>query len=448
MTAATQQDELTQVGPGSVMGNLMRQYWIPAAKTDEISSDGPPMRLMLLGEKLVAFRDSSGRVGIMDHRCPHRCASLFLGRNEEDGLRCIYHGWKFDVDGNCVDMPSVPPEQDFKEKVRARAYPVLERHGVIWVYMGSREQPPPLPRIEAAMLPHDQLDVTFIQRDCNFLQALEGDIDTSHVGFLHFGSLDPDNIPDGHPLQHTTTRAPAYHVRDTPWGTAYSSYRKADNGADPVDRAERIYWRCSNFMFPFWTQTPQGEFSTNINARAWVPIDDRHTMFVYFRWTKRPGYNVPLKDGKLLPGSEAPLKFRPRTTNWLGRYRIEPNRDNDWMIDREAQHANVIYSGIQNIHIQDQAITESMGNITDHSWEHLGPGDRMVARTRRRLLQAARALLADGTSPPGVDDPEVFWKARSGYFLTASDIDWINAYDDQVGRAVRAVQSDDLPANR
>ncbi|MDB5828560.1 MAG: putative rieske (2Fe-2S) domain protein, partial [Variovorax sp.] len=132
MKAETDSQELTRVGPGTVMGDFMRQYWIPAAKSNELAADGTPMRLMLLGEKLIAFRDSSGRVGVMDHQCPHRCASLVLGRNEQDGIRCIYHGWKFDVDGNCVDMPSVPPAQDFKEKVKAKAYKALDRNGLVW----------------------------------------------------------------------------------------------------------------------------------------------------------------------------------------------------------------------------------------------------------------------------------------------------------------------------
>jgi phthalate 4,5-dioxygenase len=136
MTTATDSVELTRVGPGTVMGQLMREYWIPALMSSELAPDGAPLRLMLLGEKLIAFRDSTGRVGVMDHRCPHRCASLFLGRNEEGGIRCIYHGWKFDVSGKCLDMPNVLPCQDFKHKVTAKAYRTVQRalawFGSIW----------------------------------------------------------------------------------------------------------------------------------------------------------------------------------------------------------------------------------------------------------------------------------------------------------------------------
>ncbi len=424
--------DLTRVGPGSVMGELMRQYWIPALMSTELEADAAPRRIKLLGEKLIALRDSSGRVGVMDHRCPHRNASLFLGRNEHDGLRCIYHGWKFDVTGACVDIPSVPAEQDLKSRVRARAYRVEERNGLIWVYMGTRETPPELPLLESAMAPGSQLEISMIQRDCNFMQSLEGDIDTSHFGFLHVGHLDPDNVPAGHPLDNTVNeRAPHYHVRETEWGTSYGAYRAGPDN--------QTYWRIANFLFPFWTQNPQGEFARNVHARAWVPLDDEHTMMVYLRWkTDLPNLRqFPLKDGSFLGGALKKTEYLPATTDWLGRWRPTGNEANDWGIDREAQASNQIYSGIDNIHMQDQAVTESMGPITDHSLEHLGPSDQMIARSRRRLLFAARALRDDGTVPPGVDNPEVYFAARSGYFLSASTAAWDEIYAIQLKAAVR-----------
>ena len=175
---------------------------------------------MILGEKLIAFRDSAGRVGVMDHRCPHRCASLFLGRNEEGGLRCLYHGWKYDVTGQCVDMPSVPAEQDFKHKVRAKAYRTTERAGVIWVYMGERAEAPPLPALQILDAPDDEINVGFVMRECNYLQALEGEIDTAHFGYLHAGHVEAHQLTEEEPLYHTVTnRAPQFHLADTPWGT-------------------------------------------------------------------------------------------------------------------------------------------------------------------------------------------------------------------------------------
>jgi phthalate 4,5-dioxygenase len=431
-------EELTRVGPGTVMGEFMRQYWIPAAKSSELEKDGTPMRLMLLGEKLVAFRDSDGKVGVMDHMCPHRNASLVLGRNEEGGLRCIYHGWKFDVKGACVDMPSVPPSQCFKDKVKALAYPAVDRNGIVWVYMGKREVPPPLPMIEATLLPDDEVQISFMMRSCNWMQALEGDIDTSHFGFLHVGHLDPDDVPEGHPLQHTAgERAPEYHVRDTPWGTNYGAYRSV--------RPQTTYWRFANYMFPFWTQTPQGEFHHNIQARAWVPLDDEHTMMIFWRRTGVRSTNEPLKNGQPLGGARPQPEFLPRTTDWLGRYRVKASEANDWTMDREAQRTNRIYSGIDHIGLQDQAVTESMGPITDHSREHLGPGDLMIARTRRRALQAARAF-ASGKPAPGADAPEVLMGARSGYFEAQDSIEWQQAYADQMSAALRVLAAKTEPA--
>src|SRR5438067_9741016 len=145
-------EDLVRVGPGTVMGKMMREYWLPAAKSSELSRDGAPMRLMLLGEKLIAFRDSSGRVGVIDHRCPHRCASLFLGRNEENGIRCVYHGWKYDTDGNCVDTPNLAGDPNFKNRIKAKAYRVAERNGHLWDYMDPRREAPPLPGFEAELL--------------------------------------------------------------------------------------------------------------------------------------------------------------------------------------------------------------------------------------------------------------------------------------------------------
>lgn len=434
MTTARESEELTRVGPGTVMGDFMRQYWIPAVKSTELEPDGDPIRLALMGEKLIAFRDSAGRVGIMDHRCPHRCASLFLGRNEMGGIRCVYHGWKFDVDGNCTDMPNVPPEQDFKEKVHAKAYPTVEQNGLIWVYMGPRADAPPLPALETMLLPEEDVEITFIARKCNWLQALEGDIDTSHFGFLHAGHIEPEDVPEGHPYARTVNdRAPRFVVEDMPWGTSYGAYRENKPG--------ETYWRIANFIFPFWTQQPQGRFSHHVHARAWVPMDDEHTMFVYVSWTAGAASNTkprpPLNNGKHSDLRTA-HDYIPDSTDWHGRWRLAADETNDWHIDREAQRDGRYYSGINNIHLQDQAVTESMGPITDHVFERLAPSDRMITQTRRRCLMAARAFRDTGAPPPGVDDPELIYRARSGFFVAPEEIDFKKAFDQQLAAAVRA----------
>jgi phthalate 4,5-dioxygenase oxygenase subunit len=428
MTNAIESEQLTRVGPGTIMGDLLRQYWLPAAKSSEVVTGGDPVRLMLLGEKLIAFRDATGRVGVMDHRCPHRCASLFYGRNEAGGIRCVYHGWQFDADGNCIDMPNLTPEQDFRQKVHAKAYKVAERAGVIWVHMGARAEAPPMPQIEATLLPDDDVTIMFVQRECNWLQALEGDIDTSHFGFLHVGSVKPEHVQDDNLLKYQlANRAPAYQVTDTDWGTMYCAYRPADEG--------KTYWRFAHFGFPFWTWIPQGDFTDRVQARAWVPIDDTHTMFVSFNWNQQ-SRSPPLKDGKPIPGALPVLDYQPHSTDWYGRWRPAANASNDYRIDRDAQRNDVIYTGISHIHMQDQAITESMGDIVDHSFEHLAPSDQMITRTRRRLLMAARALREKGAVPPGVDDPGIYMQARSGEAVLAAD-DWQAAYRDRLPHVVR-----------
>ena len=423
---------MTRVGAGTVMGDLMRRYWLPALATSEVKADGDPVRLMLLGEKLIAFRDSSGRVGVMDHRCPHRCASLFFGRNEEDGMRCVYHGWKFDVEGNCLEMPNVQNGEDIKGKVKAKAYRTMERSGLVWVYMGPQDHVPPPPAMEAALVPDAEVSVRFVQRACNWLQALEGDIDTSHFGFLHAGSARLEDFQDDHPMRHTVTnRAPEYRVSDTDFGTSYGAYREEGDGT--------MSWRVANFAFPFWTQAPNSDFMTNVGARGWVPMDDTHTMVVMIGWAKSPGAytGVPLKNGKPIPGFAPSIDYLPDTTDWYGRARPRARAGNDYEIDREAQRNNEIFTGIRMVFMQDQAVTESMGPITDHAFEHLVPSDQMVARTRRRLLHAAQALRDHGKPPPGALDPQVMWRARSGSFHTPIDADWERAYEEKLGAAVR-----------
>ena len=426
-------EDLVRVGPGTVMGELMRQYWVPAAMSSELKADGDPMRLMLFGEKLIAFRDSAGRVGIMDHKCPHRCASLFLGRNEQNGIRCVYHGWKFDADGNCIDTPNLAGNADFKNRIKAKAYKTAERNGLVWVYMGRRETAPPLPQIEATLLPESDVTISFVQRECNWLQALEGDIDTSHFGFLHAGGIEPDIVPEDSLFRFTVTnRAPAYHVADTDSGTVYAAYREAEPG--------RTYWRFANYMLPFWTQTPQGKFTEHLHNRAWVPMDDHHTMFVSLVWRRHPPSIGPDRHGRTMPGFQRAFDYLPNTTDWYGRWRLRGRPENDWLIDRDAQRNGGNYTGIEGIHAQDQAVTESMGPITDHLSEHLAPSDRMIMATRRRLLKVARALAKDGTVPPGVDNPEVMYPVRSGDFISEARLNWREAYDRQMRASVRPLK--------
>jgi phthalate 4,5-dioxygenase oxygenase subunit len=417
MLSVADNELLTRVGPGTPMGNLMRQYWVPALLSSELPKpDCDPVRVMLLGEPLIAFRDSQGEVGLLADACPHRGASLFFGRNENCGLRCVYHGWKFDVRGNCVDMLSEPPETSFKDKVKAQAYPCQERGGVVWTYMGSRQVPPPLPNIEGNNLPESEAGPFAMQIECNYLQILEGDIDTVHAGILHFGAVDPATQPEGSFAQYTTMhRTPKYVATDSAGGTMYGAYRDAMSGYD--------YWRIAQFLFPFYTMTPTGLLGIPRRTNARVPMDDTHTM-VFVMGPKLTPQQAAM------PSARTPLL--PNTTGWYGRFRPAKNLGNDFQIDRELQRRGEGpngFTGIETIVSQDQAMTVSMGPIYDRSKEHLGTSDVMVIRTRRRLLEAVRALAERGIVPPGVDDPEVY-AVRSGGVYLPKGVDWVEATKD------------------
>ena len=428
MTTQAENELLTRVGPGTPMGALMRQYWLPACLSSELAADGDPLRLMLLGERLVAFRDSSGRIGVLDHRCPHRCASLFFGRNEEGGLRCIYHGWKFDTEGNCLDMPNLPADQDFKSKVKAKAYSVVERDGLVFVYMGEREVAPPLPALEATLCPPGETSLSARQRECNWLQALEGDIDTSHFSFLHTGKIDVADIdPDHMERFQLTDRAPRYHVQATDWGTMYAAYRPAQPG--------HLYYRFAHFAMPFWTLFPNGPLSDNVLAQAWVPMDDTHTMSFQFSWTRKTPVLGFTRTGEPLPLLDRITPALPNTADWYGRWRPAANQTNDYLIDRDAQRT-ISFTGINGVFPQDSAVTESMGDISDRTLETLAPSDRMIVMTRRRLLEAARALQDKGTIPPLVDDPDLGASARSGDVVAPEGQPWLEAYDQALSQAL------------
>jgi nitrite reductase/ring-hydroxylating ferredoxin subunit len=419
MLSKADNDTLCLVGRGTPMGGLMRQYWLPALISSDLpSSDSPPVRLRLLGENVIAFRTTSGRVGIVADACPHRGASLFFGRNEENGLRCVYHGWKFDVTGACVDMPSEPAESNFKTKVHVNAYPAEERNGVIWVYMGARMTPPPLPLLDANLLPEAEVSINRTLRECNWFQALEGDIDTGHAGFLHYGAVSPHDLPEGtFDYLAVKDRSPRFHVVDTEFGTSYGAYRPAE--------PDTHYWRIAHFLFPCYTMIPTGYLGEEVRFGAWVPLDDNHVMLWRIS-SKRPmrgGAGAPSQSG--IVGAGMRSGYLPGTTDWLGKGRLEANSSNDYLIDREEQRTGS-YTGISGIGLQDQAVTESMGPIYERSHEHLGTSDAMVIRTRRRAIAAAKALRDDGILPPGVDDPTIYQR-RSGGIVLHRSIDALDA---------------------
>lgn len=423
---AAENERLTRVGPGTPMGELMREHWLPACLACELAPGGAPLRLMLLGEKLVAFRGPDGRVGVLDHACPHRCASLFLGRNEEGGLRCVYHGWKFAPDGACLEQPNVPSQFAFADRVSARAYPAVERNGVIWTYMGARTEPPPLTAIEAMLLPEAEVRLSCAIRNCNYLQVLEGEIDTSHFGFLHGGSVAVEDLdPADLNSLSLKERAPNYHVRETGWGAMYAAYREAGEG--------ELYYRVAHFLMPFYTMFPDGLFERNIVCDAAVPMDDTHTMVFTWMYRGRTAGVRRLRDGRPIPGLDRDEEYLPNGTGWFDRWRTVANEANDYLIDREAQ-ASASYSGLTGVQLQDQAVVESMGPIVDRTREHLSVSDRMIVVTRKRLLKALAAHAAGEGAPPAAD-PRLLQQARSGAYVAAAGGDWFEGYAHQLRAA-------------
>ena len=415
---------LCRIGPGTPMGNLFRQYWLPMMKSDEAPvPDGPPVRIKLLGEELIAFRTTSNDVGLIQNACPHRGASLFFGRNEENGLRCVYHGWKFDVSGACIDMPNEPAESDFKNRVRTQAYRTHERNGIVWAYMGDRVAPPPLPELEANMLPADQVTIRVLHRRNNWMQGWEGEMDTIHAAFLHGGATMPeDTQPGSLQFYEVSNRAGKFSVRDTDYGTAYSMIRPAEE--------ETYYHRIGHMLFPCYAMVPPMPLGGPPTFIAYVPMDDYHTLEwnVFGRPPSRsgpaPGPGNPVGGQRTAVRSER--NYLPNGTGWFDRYNIDQTFENDFLIDREAQRTWQSYTGISGIRQQDMAMTESMGPIMDRTNEHLGTTDVLIIRTRRRLLACARALQDAGMSPPGIDHPEVYHQKSGGVILPRS-ADWWDA---------------------
>jgi phenylpropionate dioxygenase-like ring-hydroxylating dioxygenase large terminal subunit len=406
---------MCRVGRGTPMGDLLRHYWMPCLPSSELPGpDCHPQKVRLLGEDLVAFRDTRGDVGLFPANCPHRGASLFFGRNEECGLRCAYHGWKFDVTGRCVDMPNEPEESTFKDRVRAHAYPCRDVNGVIWTYLGPRETPPALPAFEINTLPAEQVYPPLMMlEECNWVQALEGDIDSSHIDFVH-GKLRPDGKHRG--TWHADTR-PRLEVLPTDYGACYSARRHSD--------VEGFNWhRITQFILPFYSMIAASDPQL-VSARAWVPLDDHHNL----QFVMRARLDRPVTDEER---RQVRNVFNPwggyvsPTSDPLTRHYTKANLHNDFMVDYELQKGELVL-GIPFLgNLQDRAMTETMGPIYDRTQEHLGTTDAMVILVRRRLINAARALREEGALPANVDDPNLC-RIRPASVLLPEGESWIQA---------------------
>ncbi|HEY1487696.1 MAG TPA: Rieske 2Fe-2S domain-containing protein, partial [Micromonosporaceae bacterium] len=372
------------------MGDLFRQYWIPALLASELPEDGcPPVRVKLLSERMVAIRDSDGRYGLIDEFCAHRGASLWFGNSEPGGLRCAYHGWKYDVTGQCLEVPSEPDNSAFCTKVKLTAYPLVKIGDVLWTFMGDPADAPPLPEFEWVHVTPEQTYTSKRWQECNWLQALEGGIDSSHVSWLHSDGLRNDPLFKGSKGNeyNLNDRRPFFEVVDAEGGLFIGVRRNAEEG--------HYYWRITPWVMPAFTMVPpRGDHP--IHGHFWVPIDDENCWVFTFDYQPVRALTEAelqaMRDGKGVHNEYVPGTFRPLQ-----------NKDNDYLIDREAQRRGDTFSGVKGIAMQDASLQESMGPIVDRSKERLVSADSGIIKARRKLVQAALDLRDHGTKPPGLD---------------------------------------------
>tara|TARA_Y100001936_G_scaffold99012_1_gene97339 strand:+ start:1270 stop:2499 length:1230 start_codon:yes stop_codon:yes gene_type:complete len=396
------------------MGSLFRRYWIPFLLAAEVPDpDCPPVRVTLLSEKLIAFRDSAGRIGLIEEFCAHRRVSLWFGRNEENGIRCPYHGWKYDYTGQCVEIPSEPENSDYCKDIKITSYPCVEKGGIVWAYMGPLEYKPPPPAFEWTSIPECQFFHSKRWEECNYLQALEGGIDSSHVGFLHSGELRSDPLHHGSKGSnyHMADRKPKFEVEEAPFGLSIGVRRNAEN--------EQFYWRVTPWIMPWYTIVPP--YGDNpLNGHAWVPIDDHNC----FAWTfsYHPSRPLNQKELKIMQkGGGLHVDLIP------GTFRPSINKENDYLIDRAAQKARTTYSGVRGIAMQDASLQESMGPIQDRTRENLVLTDKAIVMARSRLSKAALDL-KKGKKPSGID-PET-QAIRSASFILPRNVPFSEAPGD------------------
>ena len=409
-------ERLTRVGRGTPAGELFRRYWQPALLSSEVTeTDGAPVRVRLLGENLVAFRDTAGTVGLVDAYCPHRRAPMFYGRNEDCGLRCVYHGWKFAADGTCVDLPTEPASSKMKDHIKIAAYPTVERGGIVWAYLGPADKMPAAPDYEWTRAPEAHRSVSKTHQANNYLQGLEGGLDTAHVTYLHNNKLgDTNNL-------FTRDGAPRIDVHETDYGYYYVATRNNDESRDFV----RVY----QYTMPFQQMRPNvtatGLYGRNssvprYDGHIWVPIDDEQTHV--YNWMA--GYD---ENSKLDPEYVERLEVgygRGHHDFIPGTFKLKANLSNDYFIDRQKQKTES-FTGINGVNTQDVALQEGMGAIPDRSLEHLGSSDRAILAMRNLLLAATKAV-ENGQDPRGLD-PASYRNARPHDGFVPKGASWRDA---------------------
>jgi phenylpropionate dioxygenase-like ring-hydroxylating dioxygenase large terminal subunit len=401
MLTKEQNELLTRTSRGTPMGDFMRRYWIPVLLSEELPApDCPPVQIRILGEDLVAFRDSQGRIGLLEEHCSHRGTSLFYGRNENCGLTCIYHGWTYDVEGHVLDTPAEPAGSTFKDRLQHPAYPTHEAAGTIFAYMGPKEKQPLFPNYVWANLPAGHTMVTKSWQDCNYLQGVEGECDSTHLTFLHrfFNNHDPRRPLLQHPVREYTTE-------ETDFGMRLVAVREPEPGES--------YVRVSSIVLPTYCWIPGATKSVH----TYIPIDDEHSWRFNLNFQK----DAPFDDA---------IRNRMQSEPWFGPdYRKIRNKDNHYLIDREKQKTENFTGLGTNFVIHDSMATESMGSLFDRSKEHLGLSDKAVIAERRYLLDVLKAF-QEGAEPPNLvyDEGDNVFTHVDTFAETMAGSDWRAAF--------------------
>lgn len=429
MLSASDDNLLTRTGPDTAMGRYFRRFWIPVALSAELPEpDGAPIRLKVMGEDLVAFRASDGRVGLVDPVCAHRGANLFFGRNEHGAIRCVYHGWQFDLEGRCIDMPNVPPEAAYHGRIRIKAYPTREFGDMVWAYLGPEGSEPAMPQLEVGLVPPAHRFVSKKLQQCNWAQSIEGALDTAHFSFLHMPA--PAVAETWHPDANADHKRLKW-MRDDPL-PRFSFVEHAAGFAAGAARdgdPDRHYWRISQYLVPNHSLAPNALPGENYQGQTWVPISDTECWIYTYAWNPlRP--LAAAERAKLAAGhgviAEVGADFVPLR-----------NRDNDYLLDRADQRSRT-FTGVRGVSEQDAMIQDSQGLIADRSTEHLTPTDAAVVRFRRVALAGARALV-EGTAPAVAADGEAY-RLRSGSWVAGRDVAFadvmLERFGDRTGRAV------------
>ena len=376
MLSHEENELLCRIGPGTPMGDLMRRFWMPALVADELQKDGKPVRIRLLGEDLVAFMDSEGRIGLLDEHCPHRGTSLALGVNGECGLRCLFHGWKFDVTGQCLDTPAEPENSKLAKAMRTNAYPTRVAGGMVWTYMGPKDREPAFPHFPWFDLPPTNCQAFRVIYECNYAQALEGAVDSSHAGILHKESAwdQPAKWP------HEKDLRPKIEVEFTRYGMRYCAVRNAGDGLKN-GRMTQVPMPFYTFIPPDGPKAPAFRRNRRL-VNVFVPRDDYTTWHVQFF------YDTTHEIDRAHRLAEANT---PHDENFF-----KSNGKSVWYHqDREMMRTGNM-SGISGIALQDHAVSETMGKLVDRTREHLGRSDMAVVAFRRMMLKAVRRMMETG----------------------------------------------------